>query len=177
MHQEAANELRVIKGDFTLCITWFLSSGRKGGTVFGDGQNTTVGNSNLMCISSKIFDCIAKPVESLLNVGTPIFFIKVIFPVLPVVRVLQFSTGRRKRKSAILIVGIQVSQIFSLEFITENLYGDKKFRLGFTYLLIDGEPATRNDTMHVHMIVQLLIPGMKDLNDSGCCSEILLVFG
>ena len=31
--------------------------------------------------------------------------------------------------------------------------------------------------MHMYMVIQFLIPGMKNLNDTGCCSEILFVLG
>ena len=27
----------------------------------------------------------------------------------------------------------------------------------------------------MHMVIQFLIPGMENLNDTGCCSEILLI--
>lgn len=38
-----------------------------------------------------------------------------------------------------------------------------------------GQTTTRNDAVHMYVIIQFLIPCMQDLNDPGCCSEILLV--
>ena len=39
------------------------------------------------------------------------------------------------------------------------------------------ETTAGNDTVHVYMIVQLLVPRVKNLNNSWCCSEILLILG
>ena len=40
-----------------------------------------------------------------------------------------------------------------------------------------GKSTTGNDTVHMHVVIQFLIPGMEYLDDPGSCSEILLVFG
>lgn len=42
--------------------------------------------------------------------------------------------------------------------------------------MVRGEPAAGNNTVHMHMIMKLLIPGMEYLDDSGCCAEVLFVF-
>lgn len=40
-----------------------------------------------------------------------------------------------------------------------------------------GQAAAGNDTVHVYMVPQFLVPRVKDLDESGCCPEILLVGG
>ena len=35
------------------------------------------------------------------------------------------------------------------------------------------ETTTGNNTVHMYMVIQFLIQGMKYLNDTGCCAEIL----
>lgn len=42
-------------------------------------------------------------------------------------------------------------------------------------LMGSSQSTTRNDTVHVHMITKPLVPCMENLDDSGCCAEILLV--
>ena len=55
------------------------------------------------------------------------------------------------------------------------MYRDKKLVWGCPDFFAAGQTTTRNDAVHMYVIIQFLIPCMQDLNDPGCCSEILLV--
>ena len=37
------------------------------------------------------------------------------------------------------------------------------------------ETTTGNNTVHMHMVIQFLVPGMEYLNDTGCCAQILFI--
>ena len=39
------------------------------------------------------------------------------------------------------------------------------------------EAAAGNDAMHMDMVIHFLVPGMEDLDDPGCCAEILFIIG
>jgi hypothetical protein len=73
------------------------------------------------------------------------------------------------------MVNIQKGHVFAFELIPQDFYGNKKFTLGLTDLSIGGQSTTRNDTVHMHMVIQLLIPGVEYLDNARCCPEILLI--
>ena len=41
--------------------------------------------------------------------------------------------------------------------------------------MIQSDPAAGYDAVHVYMAIQLLVPGMKDLDNPGCCAEPLFI--
>lgn len=84
-----------------------------------------------MCVSAKILNSIAKSVESLFNIRTPVFVVKIVSEFRPFVGVIEFFTGRGKYQLPLFIKGIQFSEIFSPEFIPENFDGMKKELLLF----------------------------------------------
>ena len=43
--------------------------------------------------------------------------------------------------------------------------------------MVRSKSCTGNDTVQMYMVVDFLIPGMKNLNDTGCCTEMLLISG
>ena len=43
--------------------------------------------------------------------------------------------------------------------------------------MVRSKPCTGNDTVHMYMVIDFLIPGMKNLNDTGCCTEMLFISG
>ena len=55
-------------------------------------KNTGIGNGNLMRLSSKIFDGIAKAVEGFTDVRTPYFCVKLIFKFVPLIGILKLFT-------------------------------------------------------------------------------------
>ena len=130
-----------------------------------------------MGVSSEIFNGISKPVESFFDIWTPVFFVKFVPESGPSVRILQIFTGRRKMELPFFIKGIQPIQVFSLEFIPEDPDRDEKSIFCFPQLMIRSDPAAGYDAVHVYMVIQLLVPGMKDLNDPGRCAEPLFISG
>ena len=43
--------------------------------------------------------------------------------------------------------------------------------------MIGSQTAARDDAVHMDVVIQLLVPGMEDLDDAGSCAEELMVCG
>lgn len=123
-----------------------------------------------MGISSKIFQGIAKSVKGFLNVWAPVLFVKGIAECGPFIGTAQFFAGSGKLQAGALIKGIKRCKEFSLEFIPEDFYGEEEAFLCFPYFMVLGEPAARDNAMHMYMVKHLLIPGMEYLDDAGDCT-------
>ncbi len=175
MHQITADEFRVIQSDGAPWIARLFSSGRKDSLLFINGKNSAVGNSNLMCISSQIFHGVAKTVEGLFYVWAPVFQVKAVTEFRPVIGVTQFFAGRRKTEFLGFIKFIESREIFPFKLVTEYPDRDKKAPGRFSYFMVLCQPATGDNTVHMHVVINLLVPGMEDLDDPGSCPEILLV--
>ena len=104
--------------------------------MFCNRQNPAVGDGNLMGVSSKIFNGVSKAVESLFDIQTPCFFIKLIPEFRPVVRIPKFRTERGKMKLTLFIKRVQFMQIFAFEFIPENFNRNKKLIFYFPEFMI-----------------------------------------
>ena len=175
MHQVSPNEFCMLQSDLASGSAGLFSPGRECDLLFRDGKDTAVGNGDLMGVSSKVFDGISKTMKGFFDVRTPILFIKFIFPVLPFMGILQSFTGGGAAQLIILEERIEQGKVFSLELIPEDIYGYKKFTGRLSELMSFGQATARNDTVHMYMIIQFLIPRMEYLDDAGCCTEILLI--
>lgn len=85
MHQISPDEFCMSQSELAFGFARFFPSGRKSDCIFGNRKDPAVGNGNLMGIASKIFNGISKAVKGFLNVGTPVHFIKPVFPFSPVI--------------------------------------------------------------------------------------------
>lgn len=177
MHQISADEFSIVQSNDPAWFTRFPAACGKSYFFVSDIHDPAVGNSNFMCVSAKIFDSIAKSVESLFNIRTPVFVVKTVSEFRPFVGVTEFFTGRGKYQFLLFIKGIQFSEIFSPEFIPEDFDRNEKRTFTFSDLLVCSQSTARNDTMHVYMISDLLIPGMQDLYNARCCTEPLFIGG
>lgn len=173
--QISADEFSIVQCNDPAWFTRFPAAWGKSHFFVSDIHDPTVGNSNFMCVSAKILNSIAKSVESLFNIRTPVFVVKIVSEFRPFVGVTEFFTGRGKYQLPLFIKGIQFSEIFSPEFIPENFDRNEKRTFTFSYLLVCSQSATRNDTVHVYMISDLLIPGMQDMYNARYCTEPLFI--
>ena len=130
-----------------------------------------------MCVAPKILNGIAKTVKGLFDVRTPVFFIKSVFPILKGTGILQTAAGGRKGKGAVFIQPGKAGHVFSLEFIPEDFDRDKELTGGKAYPAVLCQSACGNDAVHMHMIIQFLVPRMEYLNDTGDGTEILFISG
>lgn len=177
MHQETPDEFSAAKGNLTFWFSRFLSSGRKSNLVLCNGTNSAVRNGGFVSITSQVFDGIAKTVKGLFDVRTPVFFVKAVFPFVPVIRMPQRFTGRRKYKRAAFVKRRKQCHKFALEFIPHNSHRNKKTTGCFTDFSIPCQAATGNNAVHMHMITEFLVPGVKDLDYAGCSPKPLLIRG
>lgn len=175
MHQVTSDEFCMVQCDLAFRFTGLFSSGRKSDRIIRNRKDPAIGNSNLVCITPKVFNGIAKAIKGFLDVGTPVHFIKAVFPFFPLIGIAQIFTGRRKSKAAVFIKRGKMCHIFTLKFVPQNFCADKKAFGRFPDFPIRGKSAAGNDAVHVHMVIQFLVPCVKHLDDTGCCAESLLV--
>ena len=83
---------------FLLGSPRFSAPCRKGNLCIRYGNDSAVGDGDLMGIAPKIFDCIAKAVKGLFDKWTPVFPVKDVPEFLPFVRITQVFTGMGKLK-------------------------------------------------------------------------------
>ena len=127
MHEVAADEFGVIKGDGPPGVTGIKATGRKSHLIITHGKDAAVGDGNLMGIPAEIFNRITEAVKSLLYVGAPVYIIEVVTKVLPMIRIPKAYAGRRKREFPILIELVQAGKEHAFEFIAEDIDRDIKF--------------------------------------------------
>ena len=126
MHEVAADEFGVIKGDGPPGVTGIKATGRKSDLVIMDGKDAAVSDGNLMGIPAEIFNGIAEAVKSLLCVGAPVYIIEVVTKLLPMIRIPKAYAGRGKREFTVQIELVQAGKELAFEFIAEDKDRDKK---------------------------------------------------
>lgn len=175
MHQIAADEFRVIQRDAALRVARPFPPGRKDSLLSVNGKYPAVGYGNLVRISSKIFNGVAETMEGLLYVRTPVFLVKAAAEFCPLVRVTQLFAGRGKSDLFAFIKCIKPGKVSAFKLVAQHPYRDKKASGGSAYLMVFCQPAAGDDAVHMHMVIKLLVPRVKDLDDTGNCAEILRV--
>lgn len=141
MQKKPAYELLIADCDLPFGVAWLFASGRKDSLCFGYGQNAAVGNGNLMGIPAQIFNCIAKSVKSLFDIGAPVHQVQLVAELLPFIRIPEFFAGRGKDQGTTLIKRVQQGHVFPSEFIAEDMDRDKKVTAGCTYFVVSGKSA------------------------------------
>ncbi len=177
MHQVAADEFRIPERDVSARFTRFFPPCRECDLLPIHRQNPAVGDGDFVCIPAKIFDGIAKSVEGFFDVGAPVFFVKGIPEGSPFIRIPELFTGGGESQLSFLEKILKSGKKFPLELIPEDFHPEKEVFLYFPDLMVRGQAAAGNNTVHMHMISDLLIPGMEYLDDPGCCAEVLFAFG
>ena len=152
MHHQAADKFirwNINNDFFTVSVIfspkWNLSA--------ADRDNAWVCNGNAVGISAEVFNSISEAIEGFFYVGTPFLFIKSVPVPGPCVRVTKSFTWRRKNKSALSLIRIQISKEFATEFRTQNLHRDKKFvRWGFEPVIFS-QTTTCNNAVDMGMVI------------------------
>ena len=175
MHQITADELDVFQSDHPARFTGLFPPGRKSDLLFIDRKDTAVGNGNLVGISSEIFHRIAKPMESFFYVRAPFLSIKEIAEFRPFIGIPEIITGSGKNLAAVFLKRIEPCEKLPLEFIPEDFHGEKEAVFYLPYLMVSGKPSAGNNAVHMNMVIDFLVPGVENLDDPGCCSEMLFI--
>ena len=74
-----------------------------------------------------------------------------------------------------MVTGVQERKIFPLELIPEYPDRDKKLSGGSTDPVVSSKSAAGDNTVHMDMVTQFLVPGVEDLYDPGLCAKIFSV--
>lgn len=128
-----------------------------------------------MGISAEIFNGIAKSVKGFLDVGAPVFFIKGIAEFRPPIRIPEHFTGNGKCQGAAFVKRIKACEKFPFEFIPQDSYRDKEAAFGFSHFEVFSKPSPGNNAVHMHMVIELLVPGVEYLDNAWSRPKILLV--
>ena len=83
--------------------------------------------------------------------------------------------GAGKSQRAVFVKGIEAGKVFAFKFVPQGSYRDKETAFRFPYFAVRCEPSSGNDAMHMHMVVDLLVPGMEYLDDARHRPEMLLI--
>ena len=83
--------------------------------------------------------------------------------------------GGRESEFLAIIKRIEAREVFPFKLVAEYPDRDKKAAGRFPYLMVCCQSSARDDTVHMHMVINLLVPGVKDLDNTGCCTEIFLI--
>ena len=142
MHQITPYKFRLRQGYPAPGISRFFPSGREGNLVFCQSKDPAAPDGNLVCVSSKIFNGIAETVKGFLDIRAPVHFIKLVFPLFPVVRITQLFTGRRKCEGTAFIKRGKVCHIFALELVRQDFRAYKKGFGSLSYFSILRKTAT-----------------------------------
>ncbi len=129
MHQVSPNEFCMLQSDLAPGLAGLFSPGGECDFLFRDGKDTVVGDGDFMGIPSKVFERIAKSVKSFFYVRAPVFAVKIIFELLPLIGIPEFFTGRRENDLSFPVHGIKLGKIFPFKFIPE--YPDRNEKLVF----------------------------------------------
>lgn len=103
MHQITPDKFCIFQSDRPTGIPRLFSSGREDSLLRIDRQDAAVGDGNLMCISAEVFDGVAKAVKGFLDVGAPVFLIKAVAEICPLIGIAQFFTGSGKTQFSIFM--------------------------------------------------------------------------
>ena len=128
-----------------------------------------------MRVPAEVFDGIAETVKCFFYVRTPVLCIKAAAEFRPVEGIAQFSAGGGKAEAPILIEFLEPCEEFSFKLIPQHFDRDEKVTPCRAYVTAGGKAAAGNNTMHMHVVAKLLVPGMQDLDDTGCCAEVFLI--
>ena len=75
-----------------------------------------------------------------------------------------------------MIADVQQRKIFPLKLIPEYPDRDKKLSGGSADPVArGGKPTAGDNTVHMDMVAQFLVPGVEDLYDPGLCAKIFSV--
>lgn len=172
MHQVTADKFRLRQSDGPFGVARFPAPGGEGNFRICYRKDSAVGDGDFMCVSPKILDGIAKTVKGFLYVRAPVHGIQAVLEILPFIGIAEGFAGRGKSKPFFPIQGIQHGKIFSPELIPQHRDGDEKVFLGCPDFPVRRQAPAGNNTMHMDMVIQFLVPGVKHLDNAGYRAKV-----
>ena len=176
VHHKPAHELFVAESDL-FCASIFIVLCRKSHIILVHADNAGICDRNAVSVSAKVFDSIAVSVEGFLDIRAPLLFVKAVSKFIPCIAVLQLPAGRGKTEFPFFMILLQACKEFAAELGCEYFGRDEKMRTALFQFSVFCQAAAGYDAVDMGMEIQFLPPRMKYLDDSGCCTEILWIFG
>lgn len=175
MQEEPPDELAAAYGDGAFRVPRFQAPCPKGDFRLRNGKNAAVGDGDLMGIPAQVLDGVTETVKRLLDEGTPVPAVKAVPESLPAGRFPESVTGSREEKGAILIEPVQEGKVLPLELVPQDKDRQEELSPAPADPAVRGKAAAGEDTVHMHMVEYLLVPGMEYLDDAGLGAQVFFV--
>lgn len=128
-----------------------------------------------MGIASEIVNGVAEAVEGFLDKGEPVLFVERVAESIPVIGITEMQDIAGKGQPASGKKFLKGSKEDAAELFTEDPDREKEMFATADKLPVRRKAGARNDTVDMGMEIQLLSPGVKDLDDTGNGAEIFPV--
>ena len=128
-----------------------------------------------MGIASEIVNGVAEAVEGFLDKGEPVLFVERVAESIPVIGITEMQDIAGKGQPAAGKKLLKGREKDAAEFFTEDPDREKEMFTTAYELPVRRKAGTGNDAVDMRMEIQLLSPGMKDLDDAGNGAEIFPV--
>lgn len=171
MHHQPADEL--LRGDTDRLYGRIVAVilGCESDSLFGNTLNPGVGNGDTVCVASQVFQGIAKAVKGLPDIGAPLYVVELVQELPETERVTQLLTGMWENKHPFLKSIVQCRKKLSPELACQDFGREKEMFTAFFQLQILGESCPGDNAVDMRMKIQLLSPGVQDLDDAGSGAE------
>lgn len=177
VHEETAYELHAGDGDLPFGIPGPPAPGREGDGILSQREDPAVGDGDLMGVTAEIFDGVPKPVKGSLYVGAPVLKVKGIPEFSPPAGVPQLFMGGGENQPPVLEKGLEAREELPLELVPEDLHADEEILLHCPDPVVRRKPAAGNDAVHVHVVIEFLVPCVEHLYDAGDRAEMFFIGG
>lgn len=175
MHHEPADELTAGKGDILEGRIVLIAFRHKGDEVSINRLHPGVSDGDTVGITPQIFNGIAE--AGLPDIRAPGGIVKPVFQGSPGGWVCQGGTGGGEGKLPAFIKGVQGGKKLPPELRGKDFSWNKEAIAAGLQLPVRGEATPGDDAVDMGMEVQLLPPGMEDLDDAWGGAQELPVCG
>jgi len=128
-----------------------------------------------MGIAAEIVNGVAEAVEGFLNEGEPVLFAEGVAESIPVIGITEMQDIAGKGQPASGKKLLKGREEDAAELFTEDPDGEEEMFTAANKLPVRRKAGAGNDAVDVGMEIQLLSPGVKDLDDTGNGAEIFPV--
>lgn len=174
MQHKAPDKLHAGNCDFPVPGCFVVKCG-KGDVPVSNRPDPGIGDCNPVGITPEVLDCVSVSVKCFLDENIPVFLIKGITECIPFVPVYQLCAGVWYVKAPGTVKGLQGSQELPPEEFAHDSRRDEERILPFDKLKVTGQAVPGNDAVDMGMVVQLLAPGMEQLDDAWHGTKVFFI--
>ena len=136
-----------------------------------------VGNGNPVGVSGQVLYGVAVPVERLLHIDVPVHAVQLVEEGLPAIGRRQLFCSFRDHQLPGRVQAFEAGHELAPVQFGKGFYRNEEasvFRQGDEFF-VPREPAAGDHAVHVHVVAELLVPRVEDLDDPGRCPEVFRV--